>query len=63
MSKSYTDVGKKWNVTPEEVIDFMNFIVPDKNAEDRCGNINVMLAASDFMSSNDILPWRDQNGG
>ena len=63
MSKPYTDVCKKWNVTPEEVIDFMNFIGTDKSTEDRCGNINVALAASDLMDSNNISPWRDQNGG
>ena len=63
MSKSYTDLCKKWNVTPEEVIDFVNFIGTDKSTEDRCGNINVLLAASDLMCSNDIVPWRDQNGG
>ena len=63
MSKSYTDLSKKWNVTPEEVIDFVDFIGTDKSTEDRCGNINVMLAASDLMCSNDIVPWRDQNGG
>ena len=63
MSKPYTDICKKWNVTPEEVVDFVNFIGTDKNTEDRCGNINVLLAASDLMYSNDISPWRDQNGG
>ena len=63
MNKPYTDVCKKWNVTSEEMIDFMNFITTDKSTEDRCGNINVELAASDFMSSNNISPWRDQNGG
>lgn len=63
MSKPYTDLCKKWNVTPEEVIDFINFIETDRSTEDRCGNINVMLAALEFMSSNDIVPWRDQNGG
>ena len=63
MSKPYTDLCKKWNVTPEEVIDFINFIGTDKGTENRCGNINILLAASDLMCSNDIVPWRDQNGG
>lgn len=54
MSKSYVNLCKKWRVTPEEIKEFMEFIVTNKSIRDWCGDINVLFAASDLMCSGDI---------
>lgn len=54
MSKPYVNLCKKWRVTPEEIKEFMEFIVTKKGIGDWCGDINVLFAASDLMCSGDI---------
>lgn len=63
MNKSYINLCKKWDVTSEEIEEFMNFIVTNKGLGDWYGDINVLFAALDLMCSGDVSPQEDQNGG
>lgn len=60
MSKSYVNLCKKWRVTPEEIKEFMEFIVTNKSIGDWCGNINILFAASDLMCSGDMPPREEE---
>ena len=54
MNKPYVNLCKKWGVTPEEINEFMEFIVTNKSMGDWYGKFNVLFAAADLMCSGDI---------
>ena len=61
MSKKYENLCAKWDVTPKEIDEFMEFICGNHSLGDWYGSVNVIFAAADLMTRGDI-PAEVKNG-
>lgn len=56
MSNRYINLCIKWDVTPKEIDEFIDFIMDEHSVGDWAGNFQVVLAAADLMTRGDVPP-------